>query len=315
MEEEKKAEVEAKPDTNTTPLLFALKGLGGEGKKAVDKEAINKLIGSSLFSKFSRPKKVMLESIYEVQSLKVKKWKLRNDSVSMGFAVYLKPEFLQMNFSSEQRSDVLMNSIIVHLVQIMMIVCIWNYAWTNDEFAIRPVKSIDMMICRFLASVMMHINVEKDVQAGIKMMKYVVNHHENFTNPYPPFFLGLVSSIISLIVEVNVMIILTSMSNVLSVINKYVSLAAIVNVPRFYYSSLVEHRTTGCNNIKLDITRFRHQNNKRTCTMKVLHSIYKLWKMIFSSISFYFMPFTAIFLNFGFMISSKNSTNSCRMTT
>merc|ERR1711957_1024129 len=99
-----------------------------------------------------------------------------------------------------------------------------------------------MMIARFVASMFMHINVEKDVRSGISKMKYVVNHWMNFSNPYPPFFLGLTSTIIGLIVEINVMIILSSMENVLGVINKYVSLAAIVNVPRFYYNSLVEHK-------------------------------------------------------------------------
>lgn len=139
-----------------------------------------------------------------------------------------------------------------------MIMCIWKYAATYDGFAIRPVKTLDMMIARFIASVMMHINVEKDVRVGISMMKYVVNHFDNFTNPYPPFFLGMIGTIISLIVEINVMIILSSMVNVLSVINKYVSLAAIVNIPRFYYNSLVDHKITACKEVKLEVTRFRH---------------------------------------------------------
>jgi len=115
-----------------------------------------------------------------------------------------------------------------------------------------------MMIARFIASAFMHINVEKDVRAGISMMKYVVNHYDNFTNCYPPFFLGLFGTIISLIVEINVMVILSSMGDVLSVINKYVSLAAIVNIPRFYYSSLVDHRITSCNAVKLEVTKFRY---------------------------------------------------------
>jgi len=34
------------------------------------------------------------------------------------------------------------------------------------------------MLSRFIASMFMHINVEKDVRSGIGMMKYAVNHHE-----------------------------------------------------------------------------------------------------------------------------------------
>lgn len=120
-----------------------------------------------------------------------------------------------------------------------MIYCIWVYASKNDNFQIRPASSIDMMIARFVASMMMHINVEKDVRNGISMMKYAVNHYRNFNNVVPPFILAMMSTLISLIVEVNVMIILSSMPNVLGVVMKYVSLAAIANIPRFYFSSLV----------------------------------------------------------------------------
>lgn len=99
-----------------------------------------------------------------------------------------------------------------------------------------------MMVARFVASMMMHINVEKDVRGGINMMKYAVNHPDNFNNVMPSFFMALNATIISLIVEVNVMIILSSMPNILGVVMKYVSLAAIANIPRFYFASLVEHR-------------------------------------------------------------------------
>ena len=123
-----------------------------------------------------------------------------------------------------------------------MILCVWKYAYDDDAFVVRPAESLDMMVARFVASMMMHINVEKDVRGGINMMKYAVNHPDNFNNVVPSFFMALVATIISLIVEVNVMIILSSMPNILGVVMKYVSLAAIANIPRFYFASLVEHR-------------------------------------------------------------------------
>ena len=139
-----------------------------------------------------------------------------------------------------------------------MILCIWKYALDNEEFAVKPASTLDMMVARFVASMMMHINVEKDVRMGIAMMKYAVNHRENFNNVIPAFWLGLNSTVISLIVELNVMIILSSMKNILGVVMKYVSLAAIANIPRFYYASLVQHRMSEVNNITLKVTNFRH---------------------------------------------------------
>ena len=54
------------------------------------------------------------------------------------------------------------------------------------------------------------------------------------------------------------MIILSSMPNILGVVMKYVSLAAIANIPRFYYNSLVEHRMAEVKDMKLKITQFRY---------------------------------------------------------
>ena len=192
------------------------------------------------------------------------------------------------------------------MIQIIMIGCVWKYAYSNDKFAVRPAESLDMMVARFVASMMMHINVEKDVRMGILMMKYSVNHYENFNNVVPAFLMGLNSTIISLIVEINVMIILSSMPNILSVVMKYVSLAAIANIPRFYYNSLVEHKMCGIKEVQLKITNFRHQNilSKAPCHIKVMRVIAKFWRLLFCSCSFYFMPFMAIFLNFQFMIST-----------
>jgi hypothetical protein len=48
-----------------------------------------------------------------------------------------------------------------------MILCVWKYAWTNEKFVVMPAESLDMMIARFVASMMMHINVEKDIRMGI----------------------------------------------------------------------------------------------------------------------------------------------------
>ena len=143
-------------------------------------------------------------------------------------------------------------------------------------------------------------------------MKYSVNHYENFNNVVPAFVLALNSTIISLIVEFNVMIILSSMPNVLGVVMKYVSLAAIANIPRFYYNSLVEHRLCIVKDKKLKITKFRHQDPLKGAPSHILvmRVVYKFWRILFCSMSFYFMPFTAIFLNFNFMVNTNAEDNA-----
>jgi len=52
----------------------------------------------------------------------------------MGFAVFMPKEFVGIEPS--ERSDVFMNSLFIHLVQFLMIFCVWKYAESNENFKI-----------------------------------------------------------------------------------------------------------------------------------------------------------------------------------
>ena len=143
-----------------------------------------------------------------------------------------------MYLTEEVKSEMYMNSIIVHFVQLIFIGCIWKYAFDTETFIIFPSKSPDLMVARFMGALMMHINVERDVRCGIDMMKFSVNHYKSFTNVYAAFSIALMWTIISFIIELNCMVIMGTLGNIIDVIMKYVSLAAISKIPRFYYNSL-----------------------------------------------------------------------------
>ena len=116
---------------------------------------------------------------------------------------------------------------------------VFHYAHESKEFNRRqPVQNYMVYVARFVASMWTHIFVEKDIQQGINMMKYVVNHHDNFLNPYAAFMFGLLTFFVSLHVEINAMIAFQMLTRIDYIVEKYVSVAAIVNIPRFYFLSL-----------------------------------------------------------------------------
>ena len=102
------------------------------------------------------------------------------------------------------------------------------------------------------------------------------------------------------------MLLLTTMPDVISVIMKYVSLAAIANIPRFYFASLTaEHKLTKCNGMKLKITKHRTRDQpikNAPIAIKLCRLVMKTYRLFYACWSYYFMPFTAIFLNFNFMV-------------
>ena len=101
------------------------------------------------------------------------------------------------------------------------------------------------------------------------------------------------------------MLILTTMPEILGVIMKFVSLASIANIPRFYFASLVNHKSCKFGDLTLPITIYRKDNPLKDASIGVyiIRFIYKFVRIFFCSVSFYFMPFIAIFINFKFMIN------------
>jgi len=111
---------------------------------------------------------------------------------------------------------------------------------------------------------MMHLNVEPDIRQGIELMKYATNHPQKFRpikrnyekesgdaalisydgtkrRAFCAFFLGLNQSTIAIVAEVLVVVYLSSLTSLLLIIMKYVSLAAVVKFDDMYAAALHEH--------------------------------------------------------------------------
>lgn len=108
----------------------------------------------------------------------------------------------------------------------------------------------------------MHLNVEPDIRQGIELMKYAVNHPQKFRpikknyeletpdtisylgvkrNAFCAFLLGFNQCTIAIIAEVLVIVYLSSLSSLLLIIMKYVSLAAVVKFDDMYAAALHDH--------------------------------------------------------------------------
>jgi hypothetical protein len=142
-----------------------------------------------------------------------------------------------------------------------LIFFIWWYALEDtgiQNFVLDArMESFEIICVRFIASMMMHLNVEKDLRNGISMMKYCVNHWKNFNYLGTAFTASFLLTITAILIEFTVIFVLISLPNILEVIMKYVSLAAIANIPRFYFGSLVDHKLLKANGHVLKLTNFR----------------------------------------------------------
>lgn len=100
-----------------------------------------------------------------------------------------------------------------------------------------------MLGARFVASILMHLQVEGDMRQGLQMMKYVTNHGKDFSNPYYAFLVALMQSVGGLLSEIACIIFLCSLNNPIEVIIRLVAFASIGKVDNFYAAALSpEHK-------------------------------------------------------------------------
>lgn len=119
------------------------------------------------------------DTVFCDEGEKVKFLKLSADSAAMGYAACLKSEISPNtipDIKGTSQAYVFQNTIYVLLLQTLLVFLIWK-AYTDDQYEVNDRQTLELMAARFIAAMMMHLNVEKDVRNGISMMKYAVNHY------------------------------------------------------------------------------------------------------------------------------------------
>jgi len=171
----------------------------------------------------------------------------------------------------------------------------------------KPTNGVDMMAARFISSMLMHFIVEDDSRHSLNMMKYCLNHRDHFINIYPPYFIAIVVYVVALMLELNIMLILSTTEDFMWLLLKFVSLTAINRIPGFFFTSIKHHKATGFGELKLPILNLRKDNPLEGAgfAIHLLRFVYKTLRVFFCSVGFYFFPYIAIFINFKFMIQDS----------
>lgn len=110
--------------------------------------------------------------------------KIQDDIYSLAFASLIDHNLLDRSvtnccpptsMNTREISNLYLGALIVIFFQTTLVFLLCSFMISSD-FCILRGHSIMIVLPRFLSSVMMHINVETDIRAGIGLMKYAINH-------------------------------------------------------------------------------------------------------------------------------------------
>jgi len=148
----------------------------------------------------------------------------------------------------------------------------------------------------------MHLQVEADVRQGLNMMKYSVNHWNSFRNPKTAFVIGFMQMFGGIATEICCMIYLASITDTINTVIKFIALGNIAKVDDFYAGALAgDYPLKGkvflqIKNHRSDFSDPENLEEKRTPTQWVFRFIFKFFRMSYTCVMFYFMPFFTLFL-------------------
>ena len=180
-------------------------------------------------------------------------------------------------------------------------------------FTIKMPSTMSVLAARFVCSIMMHLQVVSDEQQGMNLMKYMVNHPEEFSAPRLAFVVGFLQFFVGFMTELCCIIFLGSLDNAIGVIIRFIALGSIAKVDNFYADALPSISSFK-QPVKGEPVKFKAKHcyrdcrrdspKKEDCKQKghshygLARITYKLLRMFYASFAYYFMPYVAIVVPF-----------------
>ena len=163
-------------------------------------------------------------------------------------------------------------------------------------------ENVTVLALRFICGLLMHLQVEGDIRQGLRMMKYVVNHREEFSAPFNAFLVGFLQVFTGLATEICTYLFLATINVEIDVIINYMAVTVVSMVDNIYLESM-----PAGNRVKNECEPLKIINHKRdlqvriakegsSCNFRVMRTIFKATRMFYSCFVFYFFPYTSLII-------------------
>ena len=132
------------------------------------------------------------------------------------------------------------------------------------------------------------------------MMKYLLNHRDDFSSPFNAFMIGLLQMLGGIGAEIGCIFYLSSINTPMDVIIRFIAMGSIAKVDDFYAGALPEDNRIKGSSKPLIVKYCRRDYQVEKSTMDTAYwigrMIYKSFRIIYASFVFYFMPYLILLM-------------------
>jgi len=221
---------------------------------------------------------------------------LNEDFYAISFLSFKKDIEIEFKVSRKLQGRNFYACLWIFLVQMSLIGLIFKTVVLDQEKFLIYTPNVEVYIARFLASLLLHMELIEDVKQGLTMLHYMNNHPDQFSNTVIPFWIALMQSTGGFIAELTNLFMLSTRVSVEYCITFFVAFHVLVAVDNIYAESLSDFP------LKEAVEHPLHFENKkiafkdRSTGQKFVRVLYVVLNGLYNSVYYYFTPFAVNFV-------------------
>lgn len=219
---------------------------------------------------------------------------LAEDFYAMAYLGYKKDLIEELQISTQLQGRNFYACLWVYLVELTLIAVIFKTVVFDVEgtfYIVTP--NIEVFITRFLAGLLLHMELIEDVRQGLNMIKYLNTHPEEFTESFAPFILAFMQASGGFLAELTNMFMLATRQSVEYCITFFVAFHVLTAIDNIYAEALGDFSLREACNTPLKFKRkpkdIKYQT--RSCQHKCIRVVYKALLYLNNAVYYYFVPF------------------------
>lgn len=226
---------------------------------------------------------------------------LHENFITMTVLCFLKRNVEEQRIVHSKRGSVLWSCLMLLLTEFTMIYCVSFAIYRNEnaEFNRSQAHSFQLYLIKVPCVIALHFLLSPEVENGMRIMKYANQQAHMFIEGGSElaFFLGFLQGLMAIAVQVICLRMLAFQHSIAHSIIHFVALEAILELPMLYFESLIDNKLKVIMH-DLPVVEKRGRDIKmsdRSCYHKVARVIYRMYRAVYVSAIYYFIPYAVIF--------------------
>jgi len=276
--------------------------------KPIDKEFLDEVKSLAIKHKMTMNSKEDIEKLKMMRQIenqsKEKKLLLQNDMISYAILCMYEPNVEKFKISEQTQAKIIQNAFMTFFAQFALTACLyWEFSEDTTGYYKLKNRTFKIYMAKFITAFAMHLLIFHEFAPAMRIMKYTIYHQQQMTQPQMAIFLAIVQMFSCFLFEVINVQILFSRSNVYFTISSYITVDLLRGFGKYYFNAierdsanLLAKVMTKENALVVSVRGKHFKNNSKPLSIKFMMFWYKLIKIFYASLFFYFVPFLYVIM-------------------